>query len=293
MGGLALIAMLTSGVYRHDVPIEKYLALANQPEYDCVGRMYRLDSTKWTGIASCVLIDSLHILTAAHTVAGVHTKDTTIASNGTLVNTYVVLGKYARMPDEFWFLVNNQSVRAKKITFYPGYLEAEDPRLLDMALIELKQPVQNAKTIALNSTGDELGDTVVGVGFGASAPCKTTSYARQYNIKLAGQNIVDSTGGPPVDGCSSILYFDLDSPNDEFKCNRMGSPYALPLEYGVHSGDSGGGLFRTKDGRFELVGILSHRESAVPGEFSKQGYYGAINSWTRVSAFYKWIMANR
>ncbi|MBZ0100469.1 MAG: hypothetical protein K8F30_15420, partial [Taibaiella sp.] len=63
---IVMLVALTSGVYRNDTPVEQYLELASRKEYDCVGCIYKKVEDRWTADGSCVLIDSMHILTAAH-----------------------------------------------------------------------------------------------------------------------------------------------------------------------------------------------------------------------------------
>lgn len=300
-----ILILLTSGVYRHDTPIEKYLELANQKEFDCVGRIYQSSSDDWvpSGVdmkftnldwrqaGSCIIIDSLHILTAAHLVTGENKKDTVVSANGMNVLTYVVTSKYVRPVADFWFLIMNQTVKAKKITCYPDYLLSIDYNN-DLAIIELEHPILNAPTILLNSNTDELNDTITGIGFGASGPANAAALVQNYNIKLAGQNIIDSIGGIKRNNLATNLFTDFDCPKGYANCSKLGSKIALPLEYGIKGGDSGGPIFRRKNDRLELIGILSGSNGALPNSVSKIGYYGQIDNWTRISAYHDWIMSN-
>jgi hypothetical protein len=60
---LLLIAFIfTSGIYRDDVSKDKYLKLASQKQFDCVGRIFK--DTDAAG--SCVLIGRKYVLSAAH-----------------------------------------------------------------------------------------------------------------------------------------------------------------------------------------------------------------------------------
>jgi secreted trypsin-like serine protease len=79
----------------------------------------------------------------------------------------------------------------------------------------------------------------------------------------------------------------MDSPAD-ISCNKMGSPAALPLEFFISGGDSGGPVFRYKDGQLELIGLC--KSSSIDGaQLAKTGYYGQVMKITRVSPFKKWI----
>jgi hypothetical protein len=70
----------------------------------------------------------------------------------------------------------------------------------------------------------------------------------------------------------------------------MGNATPRPLEYVGSGGDSGGGLFRYNNKKWELAGIYSQTDINVL-DIIKTGYYCAIMKWTRVSAFDDWISA--
>lgn len=70
--------------------------------------------------------------------------------------------------------------------------------------------------------------------------------------------------------------------------SRMRSAKPLALEYCPTGGDSGGGLFMHEAGQWKLVGIC-HATDGDPANFMKNGYYGDVAQWTRVSAFAGWI----
>jgi hypothetical protein len=111
------------------------------------------------------------------------------------------------------------------------------------------------------------------------------------NEKIAGENTIDSISGPLLNGNPTDLMADFDSPlNPELSV--MGDSKPLPLEYCFSGGDSGGGLFREKGGKWELIGIC-HRSTMTVELLVKYGYYGEIMRWTRVSAFRDWIDKTR
>jgi hypothetical protein len=43
---IILFFIFFSGIYRHDVPVAKYIELANQPQFDCVGQVWN-DTVYW------------------------------------------------------------------------------------------------------------------------------------------------------------------------------------------------------------------------------------------------------
>ena len=286
-----ILLITLSGVYRHDTRVEKYIALANQEEFNCAGRIYSMEDNTWGPNGSCVLIDSLHILTAAHCLAGEHKKDTVVDYMGYKVLTYVVTGKYQRPVNDFWFLVMNQPVKAKKITCYPDYFANMDSNH-DLAIIELEKPVTNAQTIYINKSMDELSDTITGIGYGGSGPAIAADLGLNSNLRIAGQNIIDSLGGVKRNGIPTKLFADFDGPGNYAHVSKTGNSIALPLEYGTKGGDSGGPIFRMNNNRLELLGVLTGSSGAIPANFEQNGHYGQIDSWTRLSAYYDWIQKN-
>lgn len=296
------LGTLVGGVYRHDTRIEKYLEVARREEFNCVGQVLRYHSNdatasdrmtstlQWVPDGSCILIDSMHILSAAHCFIGEHTKDTVIDFKGNKVSTYITTGRFLLKPRDVKFFVMNQLVSAKKIVCHPDYLKYNR---CDIAIITLAKPIRGAVTILLNKQPDEIHDTVTGVGYGVSGPANEVALVKDYSIKLAGQNIIDSIGGAMIDGINSTLYADFDSPDNRINCSVLGGDSkALELEYGISGGDSGSPLFRMKNSRLELIGIASG-SAVTMDNFFVNGYYCAMMSWTRIAALYSWITSNK
>jgi hypothetical protein len=286
---LPVFLVLTSGIYRHDQPIEKYLSLANQDRFNCVGEVFKLDGNTWVSGGSFVLIDSMTILSAAHVFVGAHKKDTVVNYQGQKFKTYIERGKYKRRESEFRFRVMNCDMAAQKITFHSQYLL---DGTCDVAIIKLEKPIRGVKQLNINFQFDEVSDTVTGVGFGVSGPANNPTYVKSYHLKLAGQNIIDSIGGATINGKNTMLFADFDAPEQRQDCNRIGSAVPLELEYSIGAGDSGGPLFRSINGELCLAGIASFAPKTVEN-LLKNGYYCELNGWTRVSAFSDWIKNNR
>ncbi len=287
--GLVAILTLSSGAFRHDKSIEKHLELANNEDFNCVGELFTLKADGWKQGGSFILIDSLHILTAAHCVVGERTKDTVVYYQGHTIKTYIVTGRYAMKPKQFSFFIMNQMVKASKITAHPNFIRNTS---CDIAIIRLERPITGLAKMFLNSVPDELHDTATIVGFGVSGRANEPLDMKSYQIKLAGENIIDSIGGEMLNGISTKLHADFDYPGEREGCNKMGGKGALELEYGVMGGDSGGPLFRRKNKRLELIGITSGGGSSIADLFG-QGYYCQINTWTRIAAFNEWINNNK
>lgn len=285
----ALFLVLTSGTYRSDRPIEKYLALAQQPQFSGAGEILNFEDGKWGEQGSFVIIDSMTILSAAHCFIGEKTKDTVVNYKGQKVKTYVSLGRYQRNASEFRFFVMNMLVEAQKIILHPNYLKDQT---CDIAIIKLKTPLHCAATLPINTATDELHDTVTSVGYGASGPANAAELVNAYQIKIAGQNIIDSIGGVLLNGQSTMLFSDFDRPDDQNACNRLGKATPLEMEYAIAGGDSGGPLYVYKNGKLCLAGIAAYAPTEI-NNLLKNGYYCGLSGWTRVSAFADWIRSNR
>ena len=76
----SVLAFLTffSGIIRDDVKEEKYLKLAQQKQFDCVGQVFK--DTVPAG--SCVLVSDRFVLSAAHVFIENDFRLDTIVSNG-------------------------------------------------------------------------------------------------------------------------------------------------------------------------------------------------------------------
>jgi secreted trypsin-like serine protease len=284
-----LLVTLTSGIYRHDQPIEKYLALANQEKFNCVGQILNLKDNKWESIGSFVLIDSATILSAAHCFIGETKKDTVVDHMGKKYKTYVARGRHKRNESEFRFHVMNMVLSAKSIIFHPNYLMDGN---CDLALIKLEKPLSGIEELSINNLTSEMKDTVTGVGFGVSGPANQPELVKTYHIKMAGNNIIDSIGGALLNGQNTMLFADFDSPDMNKGCNIIGNSKPLELEYSIGAGDSGGPLFGFKGNKMTLFGIAAYAPKTI-SNLIKNGYYCELNGWTRLSAFTDWIKNNR
>lgn len=257
---LAVVFILFfQGIIRHDVPKTKYIGLAAQPEYDCVGRVFYKDKPA----GSCVLIGNKTILSAAHVFPELKS-DADISS--------------------YSFQFKNATYTAEAILIHPDYIKSEKQKA-DLVLITLKQPADVITLPNLNTAFDELKSVVTGAGFGAFGKGNSTD-TRSSGEKIAGENVIDSIVGPDENGKRTILLCDFDSPTPTK--NPLGDAGPLPLEYITTGGDSGGGLFRSKNGKMELVGIL-HGGGIQLEPFLKYGFYGQVMEWTRVSCYSDWI----
>lgn len=274
------------GVTRHDVDQQRYADLAAQPQFDCVGMV--VDDTSLIG--SGTLIAPRYVLTAAHIfIVSEDVPDTTY-HNGAMIVGYRSVRERVMGPTEVSFVINGHRVGVASINIHPGYLATETKGSFDIAVVELMDTMPGVKPAIINTSNIAQGLQVVGVGFGASGIANDPATVGQYRRKVAGENVVDSIGGPLHNGTASELLCDFDHPTDP-SANRLGSARALDLEYICSGGDSGGGLFSKSAGGWTLVGVCQGAAFDVD-RFVKYGYYGQLMMWTRVSAFTGWIAAS-
>lgn len=272
-----------SGIIRHDVYEKAYLELAAKKQFDCVGQLFKDTSAR----GSCVLISDRFVLSAAHVFIESDTRPDTMQINGNTVVAYVSYNQRMTDVSEVSLEFNGQKATVKNIWLHPSYLDSLTKGSCDLAILELEQPVQNITPAKVNTAFDESGSLVVGVGYGASGPADRPELIDPYNKKIAGQNVVDSIGGPKYLEYETLLICDFDHPTQK-DVNKLGSPTPRPLEYICAGGDSGGGLFRTKDNKWELIGICSSSNTDID-QLMKTGYYGQMMEWSRVSVFTDWI----
>ncbi|MEI6090807.1 MAG: trypsin-like serine protease [bacterium] len=276
-------AVLSAGIRRHDVKEEQYLDLAKQKQFDCVGHIFQ-DTIPG---ATCVLISDRYVLSAAHCFIDSDIRIDTLKIDG--LTYYVNQPINERVTDitKCSFQFNGTKAKGKRLIMHPNFRDSLTKGTCDIAVIELAEPITNIIPAKLSTSFDELNSNVVGVGFGASGPANKPEKVDFHNLKIAGENTIDSLGDVQYNNLPSLMYCDFDHPKRK-DCNRMGSPIPLPLEYLSTGGDSGGGLFRQNGNEWELIGIGPGGGTNVD-VFRKTGYYGQIMEWRRVSVFADWI----
>lgn len=248
------------GVIRHGIDKNESLKLALQDEYNCVGKFTQNGRL----MGSCVLIHPQIALTAAHTLIKI---------------------KNADIPLEMELLSHRILIDSFKI--HPWY---QTNKGADIALLYLSHSITDVRLPVLNKSKKEKGKLGTSVGYGnfsvANNPREITDAGR---IKSAGQNMIDSVAGDKLPNkMQPFLFADFDHPESE-KSNKSGESKALPLEFGLDGGDSGGGMFIANTRRHVLAGINAIQNKNIADIIRTGTFYGSSSEWVRISAFRKWI----
>ena len=154
-------------------------------------------------------------------------------------------------------------VEVAEVVLYPGGREGKD----DLALVKLVREVRDIKPVALYRGQDEAGRIVTFVGRGGFGTGLTGPEKRDGLLRGATNEVWKTT--------ERMLVFRFDEP-----------PGGTPLEGISGPGDSGGPALLEKDGTLLIAGISSGQDSRAQG---KEGVYGVLEYYTRVSAYAQWI----
>lgn len=280
-----LIPYSSSGGYiRHDAQADAYEALGARSELEPVGWIG--DKQGETLLGSCVLVDSLHVLTAAHNLFEYKFQMHRLA-HGEEVEKVV---EERILPLGFlrvWF--NQKNYEVVDWTCHPDYRLGTGP---DLMLLKLNKPLKNISPAQWDSSPAlPKGAKTVWCGY---SPLRDANFKRTYGSEIkrrAGENRIDSSmaylgwlnWGKP----SALLLADMDHP--EFKSmSRSGTGEALPLEYLTSGGDSGGGVFIPDTTGWKLIGIIHAnriRREGIPF----QGLYGTEMTCTALAPFHNWL----
>lgn len=301
---LGLYLDVAAGVYRHDVPKKSYTDLAAKAQFDCVGQVLSFDKEKMKQSGamtilqngenivlqgSCVLIGDRYVLSAAHVFMEVEYREDTMTINGHQAIIHNQVRSWAGKPAGYYFRFRGKYYQGSSITIFPGYTDPGSKERFDLAVVTLAEPVKDVIPATLGTATDELHARAVGVGYGASGIASKPEDVNAIGEKIAGENMIDELAGNVYKGNLSLMKCDFDRPVKEMDCNKCGDGKPLPLEYVSTGGDSGGGLFRQNNDKWELIGILSGGGTDID-QLLRTGYYGQTMLWTRVSLFYDWIM---
>ncbi|MBW8328216.1 MAG: trypsin-like peptidase domain-containing protein [Thiobacillus sp.] len=258
-------------------------ALGNSSAFALVGGSLdaNIDSSPWAGVGaitisggvySGVMLDSQHVLTAAHVVGGqVGTPGNvsfTLNVGGDLTHTY----------------------SASAISVYGGYtgmvVGADGVWHDDLAIVRLSAPVAGVIP-AYDLYGGSLANqtlTLVGYGRGGDGISGATIGA-SASVKRVGQNrvddlLVDDDGG----AAKEVFIFDFDGPTSASNVYGPSSPTNLALdgEAQFASGDSGSPVFVDDNGVWKIAGIANFNSGVL---------FGTIGGGTIVAPYQSWIQA--
>lgn len=140
----------------------------------------------------------------------------------------------------------------------------------DIALLKLDRPVSEMEPIPLFIENTEIGNLITIVGRGWTGTGLTGVVTNDQKFRIA-TNKIDSVS-------THWIKFRFDEPEN---------PNTTELEGISGPGDSGGPAFIDINGQKHLVGISSNQLNEQVGV--KEGHYGVIEYYTRVSTYIQWI----
>jgi hypothetical protein len=250
-----------------------------------------LASSPWAGVGSITingnvysgaLIDSQHVLTAAHVVGG---------QVGTPGNVSFNLNAGGDL---------TQTLSASAITVFPGYTGttpgADGVWHDDLAIITLSEAVTGAVPVyGLYGGSLKNGTTItlVGYGGGGDGVNGVTSGAKA-SVKRVGQNkadmlLRDDDGG----SFNEVFMFDFDGPTKSSNYFGAGSRSNLTLGATVEAqyagGDSGSPMFVKDKGVWKIAGIGNFNGDTILSGSSV--LFGSIGGGTLVAPYLPWIQS--
>ena len=155
----------------------------------------------------------------------------------------------------------------KRVVIHPeGAAPKGTPPEVDLALVELIEPVRPVTPVELYRGRDELGKTFFIVGYGDYGNPRT-GLTRTDGKRRAVTNVANDVG-------PRRIFMRFDEPPDGSPFEGVGGP-----------GDSGGPALLEKDGRLFIAGVSSASMNGKPGQ------YGVTDVYTRVSSYLDWIDA--
>jgi len=280
-----------------------YTASVNYPDLSTVGALV----SQKGALGTATLIAPNYVVTAAHVVKN---------------DYYTVVNA-----SEWQFVMHNdisdssadQRFQAKSILIHPAWSALQSAadvngsgyiKGVDLALVELSQPVLGFYPARLPTAGDDpLGGHAVLSGYGSLIEGDSGVGNTSNDIRVGGENIIDRSvarinlPGLDVSLWGGLLGIDFDSPLQSdntlssaqpFGATRLliearnalgsgeSSPNPLPLEASTAKGDSGGPAFVYTAGFWRVHGVVSYGTNA--------SMYGDVTLYTRLASHYDWLL---
>jgi hypothetical protein len=163
---------------------------------------------------------------------------------------------------------NGRAYRIERVVIHPLFGDTPEGIVNDVALAKVGKAVTDVPPAELYSQRSEIGLRIVLAGMG-DIGTGLTGPRKQSTTTRAATNVVDGAD-------SAWIRFTFDAP---------GSKNVTELEGVSGPGDSGGPAFCDIDSVRYVVGVSSHQMST-----NGKGRYGAVEYYSRVSAYRDWIM---
>jgi hypothetical protein len=231
-------------------------------------------------VFSGALLDSQHVLTAAHVVGG------QVGTPGNVSFSLNVGGDLT------------QTLSATTIDIFPGFTGttpgADGVWHDDLAIVTLGTPVMGAVPTYGVYGGSLSSQTITLVGYGGSGDgVNGVTSGANASVKRVGQNrvdvqLVDDDGGPNLE----VFVFDFDGPDSSSNVFDSPSPDNLTLGATIEAqyagGDSGSPVFVNDNGVWKIAGIAAFNGSTIFSSDSNV-LFGSIGGGTIVEAYLPWI----
>lgn len=159
----------------------------------------------------------------------------------------------------------NNEYRIEKIVVHPKFDRKNDENY-DIALVQLKDSIYNGKPARLYEFEEEQGKSVVFIGRG--------TFGNGHDGLIRDDNKQRGATNTVVSISEQTIGFRFDLPDK-----------ATELEGISSRGDSGGPAFISIDSQLYVVGVSSYQV----GNGIKEGHYGVMEYYTRVSTAYQWL----